>query len=80
MNVCTVLHVKPEKNLGGQEATRGGECPPAPPPKCNPGHVVSTASSGHWNCVIIHTIALTTTSPEHLYIIIVLKLMYIHFR
>ena len=24
LNVCTVLHVKPEKNLGGQEATKGG--------------------------------------------------------
>ena len=33
LNVCTVLHVKPEKNLGGQEATKGGaNAPPAPPP------------------------------------------------
>ena len=38
LNVCTVLHVKPE-NLGGQEATKGGRmppCAPPPPPKCNP--------------------------------------------
>ena len=32
LNVCTVLHVKPEKNLGGQEATKGGPMPPCAPP------------------------------------------------
>ena len=32
LNVCTVLHVKPEKNLGGQEATKGGRMPPCAPP------------------------------------------------
>ena len=33
LNVCTVLHVKPEKNLGGgKRLQRGGECPPVPPP------------------------------------------------
>ena len=33
LNVCTVLHVKPEKNLGGARGYKGGggECPPAPP-------------------------------------------------
>ena len=31
LNVCTVLHVKPE-NLGGQEATKGGRMPPCAPP------------------------------------------------
>ena len=41
---------------------------------------MTTVSSGHWNCVIIHTTALTMTKPEYLYIIIVLKLLYIHFR
>ena len=42
LNVCTVLHVKPEKNLGGQEATKGGRMPPAPPPpKCNPYKVTT---------------------------------------
>ena len=39
LNVCTVLHVKPERNLGGQEATKGGRMPPCAPPKCNPVHV-----------------------------------------
>ena len=32
LNVCTVLHVKPEKFLGGQEATKGGQMPPCAPP------------------------------------------------
>ena len=32
------------------------------------------ASSGHWNCMIVHIVALATTSLEYLYIIIVLKL------
>ena len=32
LNVCTVLHVKPEKNLGGQEATKGGANAPLRPP------------------------------------------------
>ena len=32
LNVCTVLHVKPEKIWGGKRLQRGGECPPAPPP------------------------------------------------
>ena len=41
---------------------------------------MTTVSSGHWNCVIIHTTALIMTKPEYLYIIIVLKLMYIRFR
>ena len=35
LNVCTVLHVKP----GGARGYKGGgECPPAPPPKCNPDY------------------------------------------
>ena len=33
LDICCVR--KPEKNLGGQEATKGGECPPAPPPPLN---------------------------------------------
>ena len=36
LNVCTVLHIKPEKFGGARGYKGGGECPPAPPPKCNP--------------------------------------------
>ena len=32
LNVCTVLHVKPEKFGGARGYKGGGECPPAPPP------------------------------------------------
>ena len=34
LDICCVR--KPEKNWGGKRLQRGGECPPAPPPKCNP--------------------------------------------
>ena len=34
LDICCVR--KPEKIWGGKRLQRGGECPPAPPPKCNP--------------------------------------------